>query len=111
MPERESAAEEHVRLNPDLVRASGSDLRELAGHGEAAAAKELERRKRIDMLLASEVRQVRDAVMAFENSVSQEPCYESAEEVVGAAYALEEAVETLSESAKALRDKYEEEEV
>ena len=64
----------------------------------------------MDKLLATEVAQVRSAVMAFENSVSQDPCYESAEEVVGAAYALEEAAEALGESAKALRDKYEEEE-
>lgn len=61
----------------------------------------------MDKLLASEVAQVRAAVMAFENSVSQEPCYESAEEVVGAAYLLEEAAEALGESAKALRDKFE----
>lgn len=39
--------QEHVRLNPDLVQASEADLRELAGHGgEAAAAKELDRRVR-----------------------------------------------------------------
>lgn len=38
---------EHVRLNPNLVQASESDLRELSGYDDPTAAYELDRRKRV----------------------------------------------------------------